>query len=319
MRQRALACLLRHGDKNYARITMLGTRLPVVLIAGAPRTSLAGALGEHRYTIAQAHMGTRALEWARDLHPDVIVLEADLPDISGIEVCRRLRADSQVSSSVPILLLWADEPSPEQRVTGSRAGAWGCMRSPPDPAELAPRLDAYIEAKQHLEVTSAQGLIDRATGLHNRLGLVRRAREFGALMNRTHGSLACIVFELEPEPTTVAIAHVVKENTRASDAVGTLEPTALAVFAPATAGDGAAKLAGRVGAILRDAGARVGYDAATNLTYAPMDPLELLARARAAIRQGRPDPAYPWLRSFAGTTPRTSGGVLVPGDARTEQ
>ena len=97
------------------------------------------------------------------------------------------------------------------------------------------------------------------------------------------------------------------------------KPTALAVFAPATAGDGAAKLAGRVGAILRDAGARVGYDAATNLTYAPMDPLELLARARAAIRQGRPDPAYPWLRSFAGTTPRTSGGVLVPGDARTEQ
>jgi len=45
MRQRALACLLRHRDKNYARITMLGTRLPVVLIAGAPRTSLAGALG----------------------------------------------------------------------------------------------------------------------------------------------------------------------------------------------------------------------------------------------------------------------------------
>ena len=305
---------------------MLGTRLPVVLIAGAPHPALAGALGDHRYAIAQASTGARAIEWAPDLHPDVIVLEANLPDISGVEVCRHLRADPQVGSNVPILLLWADEPSPEQRVAGSRAGAWDSMRCPSDPAELAPRLDAYIQAKQHLEVTTAQGLIDRATGLHNRLGLVRRAREIGALMTRTHGSLACIVFEFEPEPATVAIAHLVKENTRASDAVGTLEPTAIVVFAPATAAEGAAKLAERVGRVLSDAGARVGYDAATNLTYAPMDPVELLTRARAAVRQGRPDPALPWVRSLdggraatseTGATQRSSGASLLSGNGRT--
>lgn len=116
---------------------MHGTRLPVVLIAGAPRPALANALGDHRYAIAQASTGALAIAWARDLHPDVIVLEVNLPDVLGVEVCRHLRADPQVGANVPILLLWADEPSPEQRVAGSRAGAWDSMRCPSDPAELA--------------------------------------------------------------------------------------------------------------------------------------------------------------------------------------
>jgi len=152
------------------------------------------------------------------------------------------------------------------------------------------------------------------------MGLVRRARELGALMTRTRGSLACIVFALDTEPASVAIAHVVAQNTRASDAVGTLEPTSVTVLAPATDLVGAAKLAERLGGSLGDAALRVGYDAVTNLKYAPMDPVELLARARAAVRHGRPDPARAWLRCFDGTrgagpepgaTARASGSLAL--------
>jgi len=295
--------------------TQRASGLPIVLIAGAPRPSWASAVGDHPYAIAEAQTGALAVEWARDLHPDVILLDADLPDMSGIEACRLLRADLRIAPNVPILLLCTDEPSPGQRATALRAGAWGVLRSPEDPAELAPRLEAYIQANQHVDVAFTQGLIDGATGLHSRLGLVRRARELGALMTRTHGSLACIVFELDDAPASAAIAHVVTQNTRASDAVGTLDPTAVTVLAP-TDSQGAAKLAERVGSTLRDAAPRVGYDAVANLTYAPMDPAELLTRARAAVRHGRQDPTHAWLRCFdptraaaaeAGATPRISG------------
>ncbi len=45
-------------------------------------------------------------------------------------------------------------------------------------------------------------------------------------------------------------------------------------------------------------GLRVGYDAVVNLKYAPIDPVALLGRAAAAVRNGRPEPGFPWVRRF---------------------
>src|SRR2546426_4641667 len=56
-------------------------------------------------------------------------LAADLPDMPRIEVCRLLRADLGVGSNVPILFVYADEPSPAERVIALRAGAWGDRKS----------------------------------------------------------------------------------------------------------------------------------------------------------------------------------------------
>ena len=288
--------------------------LPVVLIAcpGQPQLTSSSALADHRYSVSQAHTGQQAIDLARERPPDTIILDADLPDMSGIEACRLLRGDLHVAPGVPILIVCADEPSTEQRVTALRAGAWGFVPTPRDAAALALQLQAYVQAKQSVDHAFAEGLIDRATGVHTRVGLVRRAREIGALMTRTHGSLACIVFALDTEPAGAAAASVVTRNTRASDAVGIFDPTAVAVLAPATDHTGAALLAERVGAALGDAALRVGYDAVANLTYAPMDTLDLLARARLAVRQGRPDPARTWLRRFEGSSSPESGGTPRP-------
>src|SRR3989441_3263823 len=145
----SLACLLRGRDATFAMIHNPPAGPPVVLIAGAPQPSLASELGDHRYAIAHAQTGGLAVEWARDLHPDAILLAADLPDMPRIEVCRLLRADLGVGSNVPILFVCADEPSPAERVIALRAGAWGFLRSPGDAAELALQLDAYLRSEEH--------------------------------------------------------------------------------------------------------------------------------------------------------------------------
>lgn len=298
---------------------------PVVLIATRQEHSLVGGLQDSRYAVVEVHTGTLAVAWARDLRPDTIVLAADLPDMSGIDACRLLHNDLRIGHSVPILILAPDKPTPEQRVTALRAGAWDFLRSPRDAEELSLTLQTYVRAKRSIDVALAEGLIDPATGLHSRPALARRARELGALMARNHGALACVVFALETDPADPKAGSLLVRTARLSDVVGALGPTEFAVLAPATDHTGAVKLAQRVAGVLcRGSGGstppapgstlRAGYDAVANLTYAPTDPVELVGRASAAVRSGKPEPGYPWMRRFDGGTAssRDSGPTSRP-------
>ena len=296
---------------------------PVVLIATAAEHSLAPLLGRNEYAVTEVHTGAEVLERAREFAPDAILLEAELPDMSGIDACRLLHADARVAQTVPILIVAPDKPTPEQRVAALRAGAWDFLRAPPTAAELSLNLEAYVQAKRSVDVALAAGLVDPATGLHSRSALARRARELGALMAREHGALACVVFALSSDPPVPKAGSLLVYAARLSDVVGVMSSSEFALLAPATNHAGAVKLAQRVGTVLCHAvgdgavlipGAtlRAGYDAVGNLGYAPIDPAELLARATAAVRVGQAEPDCPWLRRFEVTAVPGGDGASVP-------
>lgn len=267
--------------------------------------SLAVSLGDAGFTVVHADSGVAALGRARVVRPDAIILSAELPDMSGIDACRLLHADPLVGGNVPVVILTVETPSPAQRVAGLGAGVWDFFRHPRDSRELALKLQTYVEARRNASVALAEGGVDPISGLHARPSLARRARELGGLMTRTHGALACLVFDTElPDP---AAATLLAQITRVSDVVGVLGPTQFALLAPATNAAGAAALARRAAAILRNGangeGNRVpallvGFDAVENLTYAPINPSDLIARATTAVRGGKPDSANSWLRRF---------------------
>src|SRR5947209_9844871 len=117
----------------------------VVLVAAAKERSVAGLLADNPYAVVEVYTGTLALAWAPDLRPDTIILDADLPDLSGIEVCRLLHSDLRIGHGVPILILAPDKPTPEQRVTALRAGAWDFLRYPWDPEDLSLKLQTYMQ------------------------------------------------------------------------------------------------------------------------------------------------------------------------------
>jgi CheY-like chemotaxis protein len=296
--------------------------VPVVLIAVGRDRTLTRVLGPTGYTVLESTTGARALERARDTRPDIIILDSDLPDLTGIEACRLFRGEPHIGRNVPILLLTSGPPTPDQRVTALRAGVWDFLRHPGDPDELTLKLETYIQAKRNIDATLAEGLFDPATGLHNRPGLARRARELGALMARHHGALACVVFALESTPADPRAGHLVAQTARVCDVVGSLGPCEFAVLAPGTSDAGAIRFAQRVASALTASpgggretavtpgpGLRVGYDAVVNLKYAPIDPVALLGRAAAAVRNGRPEPGYPWVRRF-------DVGTASPDEAR---
>jgi signal transduction histidine kinase len=72
--------------------------------SSADRAMLRTILGRAGYTVYEVAKGREALSKARDVRPHIIILDVNLPDISGLEVCRAIRADSEVAS-VPVLML----------------------------------------------------------------------------------------------------------------------------------------------------------------------------------------------------------------------
>ena len=93
-----------------------------------------------KYQVTVATDGLMGLSSAREIQPDLILLDWMLPGISGPEICRRLR---QTGDKVPIILLTAkDEVS--DRVTGLDAGADDYVVKPFSIEELLARVRANL-------------------------------------------------------------------------------------------------------------------------------------------------------------------------------
>jgi two-component system phosphate regulon response regulator PhoB len=104
---------------------------------------------------AVAGSGEVALRLARHRTPDLMLLDLMLPDISGKEVCRRLRADPQLKD-VPVVMLTARGDEPD-RVAGFEAGADDYVTKPFSVRELVLRVQAVLK-RGTMKATEAQRL-----------------------------------------------------------------------------------------------------------------------------------------------------------------
>ncbi|OQA46986.1 MAG: Alkaline phosphatase synthesis transcriptional regulatory protein PhoP [Chloroflexi bacterium ADurb.Bin325] len=91
------------------------------------------------YTVLAASDGYEALDLARRKLPDLIVLDLMLPELSGSDVCRLLRAESDV----PIIMLTA-RAGDEDKLRGLDLGADDYMTKPFNPRELVARVRAVL-------------------------------------------------------------------------------------------------------------------------------------------------------------------------------
>ncbi len=111
---------------------------------------LSMAMRYEGWEVRSAGDGLTAVRTAREFRPDAVVLDVMLPDIDGLEVLRRLRADA---SNVPVLFLTAKD-AVEDRINGLTAGG-----------------DDYVTKPFSLEEVVA-----RLRGMMRRAGPPRRAR-----------------------------------------------------------------------------------------------------------------------------------------------
>jgi two-component system cell cycle sensor histidine kinase/response regulator CckA len=125
------------------------------------RQSLSWFLKEEGFKVTEAGTGGEAIELARE-RPDVVVLDVSLPDISGFEVCRRIKAHP-ATASIPVLHLSGVHVSAKDKTQGLDQGADAYMTKPVEPAELVAQVKALVrlhraeeearEAAQHWRAT----------------------------------------------------------------------------------------------------------------------------------------------------------------------
>jgi CheY-like chemotaxis protein len=292
---------------------------PILLLAGERARYPADAIGDDWCSVRHLRGGADMLAWVQSNRPDTVVIDLELPDMSGLVACRLLSDDPRVGHGVPILLVSSNAPTPAQRVAALGAGAWDFVHCGESAMDLALKIRTYVQAKRNIDIALAEGSAGLPTRFFDRPVLARRARELGALMARKHGALACLVLEPDPPLDEIAIGRALALTARVSDVVGVWGPTTLALIAPDTDDDGAVRLARRVtqaldrptpGAQVEAAARpriRIGYCAVSDLTYRAVDPLELFVQAAAALRSGVPDADAPWIRRFDSARP--SGAV----------
>lgn len=288
--------------------------LPLALLAGdgeGPTGSVERLLTAHGHAVLRTSTGRLALARARTTRPDLIVVDADVVDMPAPALCAALRLEPAIGASTPIAVVWARTPSRTETLALLRTGAWENIGPAPDPDEILLRLGTYVRAKREADAARTAGLLDQSTGLYNAQGLARRARELGSQAFRQHGALACVVVALDLAPdvaaggdraaaTVVRCMQTLRTTARLSDAVGRLGPTEFAIITPGTDVEGARKLGQRLATAIKSAAAiegtaavsqvRVAVDGVANVTYRPIEPVDLLNRASAAVRGGRIEP-----------------------------
>jgi len=100
-------------------------------------------LKKNDYEVYTADSGSKALKMFRELEPDLLILDLNLPDISGEDLCWMIRQESDV----PILMLTA-KTSEDDKVHGLSLGADDYLTKPFSPRELVGRVQAILRRTQ---------------------------------------------------------------------------------------------------------------------------------------------------------------------------
>jgi two-component system cell cycle response regulator len=297
------------------------TREPLVLIANDQEwsaRSLESILSPNGFRVVRAFTAQQALEGVRQHQTDVIVLDAQMPDMHGFDVCRSLREERLVGPATPIIITTAGPSGRSQRIEAFEAGAWEFFGQPLDGDTLLLKLRTFLRGKLELDRVSGETLLDPVSGLYSRRGLAHRAREMGADASRRHEPLACVVLGAEADETEpcdgaddgasqldALVGELLRRASRVSDAVGRIGSGEYAILAPSTGAAGATRLATRLGSALESGSAasmrlrvRAGYCAVPDFARSPVDVLELLLRATTALRDLQREGDSERIRSF---------------------
>ena len=132
------------------------------------------------FTVFEAKDGAECLVKARAEQPDLVLLDVMLPDINGVELCRKIKSSPE-TSQLFVVLLSSIETSPDSQITGLEAGADGYITRPIENRELVARVQAM------LRIRLAETALRKA---HD--DLERRVAERTEELSRANGALKAL-------------------------------------------------------------------------------------------------------------------------------
>ena len=221
----------------------------------AARVAKARLAGES-LDIVCADGGRDGLEKARSENPDLILLDVDMPDINGFDVCRALKADPDLCM-IPIIFL-SGSTGPEDKVKGLDLGAVDYVTKPFDGFEIRARVRAALRTKRTQDLLIKYAQIDPLTELAHHRALVERIQAEWSKIQRYGGSLAFIMGDLDNfkqindtfghqagDRVLCEVAKVLSDKCREPDMLARYGGEEFSILCPNVDAMGAGKLAER--------------------------------------------------------------------------
>lgn len=127
------------------------------------------------YEVVAVSDGNEAFEEAKRLMPDLVLLDVMLPNISGLEICKRIKTDLK-TKHIPVVLLTA-AASAERKIEGLQSGADDYITKPFEARELIIRCNSLVNSRQALQVESAKEKVYSSNLVHQQF-----IKEAGAIV-----------------------------------------------------------------------------------------------------------------------------------------
>lgn len=173
------------------------TKPLILIVDDAPSNIqlLAGLLNSS-YQIKVATGGLRCLELAEaEPRPDLILLDIQMPDLDGYEVCQRLKA-SDVTASIPVIFITGKDQEEEEEL-GLSMGAVDYITKPFSPAIVEARIATHITLKKQSDELRTLAMRDQLTRLYNRHFLIDVAAKKISQAHRHKQPLCLIMVDID--------------------------------------------------------------------------------------------------------------------------
>ncbi len=188
-------------------------------------------LGKELLEVVSAYGGPEGLEQVRRHQPDLILLDIDMPGMSGFEVCEALKGDPQLST-IPIIFLTGSSGI-DALEQGLDLGACDYVRKPFDGIELRARVRSALRMKHLQDLLAKLASIDPLTEILNRRGFAERLDQEWDRTRRYGNAFALLMADIDHfkrindtygHPTgdrlLRMVAHTLAAGCREADVVG---------------------------------------------------------------------------------------------------
>jgi PAS domain S-box-containing protein len=128
-------------------VSEAGALVLIVDDSEAGRYATARMLGRAGFRVAEASTAAAGLECMRTELPDVVLLDVNLPDMSGLDMCRRIKEDA-ATSHILVVQVSASFVRPTDAVRGLEAGADAYLTEPLDPTVLVATVNALLRVRR---------------------------------------------------------------------------------------------------------------------------------------------------------------------------
>lgn len=215
------------------------------------------ALLEETATIIEAESGEEAIESARNERPDLILLDVEMPGISGYETCQRLKSDEDISA-IPVIFITGREDA-EDEEHGLVIGGVDYIKKPLSPGLVKARINNQLQLLRYQRQLERLATTDQLTKLWNRRHLMEIAGNEVGRFQRYGRTFSTVIFDIDHfkklndtyghaagDFALRECAKTLSDTVRAQDTLARIGGEEFCVLLPDTDVDGAAQLAEKV-------------------------------------------------------------------------